>query len=582
MKKFLPALLILFYSSTLLLSSANPAHAQSSNPITQATNALTCTGAKIVDEAAGIDIPFSSSGECNKFLTSLQSLFQEQQDGPWYAQNPSQFAAKVLGGDQSEIFGERYTYAQINWIINSIATMLNPAAGIRTSADLFKFLTTVKNAIEKLKTGQIPTLQEYAQLGPAGLFAGGISALYTNPPASGIGEVKYMASRLFDIGTGVQPAYAQGYGFTGLGGGAGANSAVRALWTASRNMSYLIMVILLVASGFLIMFRVKINPQTVVSLQTMIPKLIITMLLVTFSFAIAGLVIDLIYVVIVAFIGMLPLSGKGIITDPTNLIKTLTDSNYGSYIVLQTFGASIFLLMVAVVALGVSFFSGGTLAMPATIITALIIVVAAIYYLIVLWKIFWMLIKSYVMIILQICIGPLQIMLDLIPGQQGFGSWIRNIIANASVFVVIPILLVIQKVLSWDPFTNAALGINDFGAMGGVNLGLPFLGGNALSSWNLLTRVGIGFVILSITPKVADMIRDALKIPAFKYGTAVGEAFGFLRPVQELGRQGAIRGGAGQLGSMVEKIPEQYQGKTTRAIASGLKSISAGDGKFKL
>ena len=58
------------------------------------------------------------------------------------------------------------------------------------------------------------------------------------------------------------------------------------------------MVIILIAAGFMIMFRVKINPQTVVSLQTMIPKLVITLLLVTFSYAIAGLVIDMIYVFI--------------------------------------------------------------------------------------------------------------------------------------------------------------------------------------------------------------------------------------------------------------------------------------------
>lgn len=548
MKKSALFLLTLFYSFTLLLSSATSSLAATPCP-------------PLPDEACPI----------------LDSLFAGQTDGPWYNQNPSQFSKKVLGdpagSNDSEIFGERYTYAQINWIINSIATMLNPAAYIHSTEDLINFIDLIKTTLHASR----PTIQDYAKLGPSGLFVGGVSALYSNPPASGVGEAKILATRMFDLGSGTQPAYAQGYGYNGLSTG----GAVRALWTASRNMAYLIMIILLIASGFLIMFRVKINPQTVVSLQTMIPKLIITLLLVTFSFAIAGLVIDLIYVVIVAFVGMISLSGNNILTNPTNLIKTLTDSNYGSYIAMQTFGAAIFLLIVALVAAGISFFSGGSLAMPATIVAAIIVVVVAIYYFIILWKIFWMLIKSYVMLILQICIAPLQIMLDLIPGQQGFGPWIRNFIANASVFAVIPILLVVQKILSWDPITNAVLGINDFGTLGGVNIGFPFLGGNALGDWNLLIRVGIGFVILSLTPKIADMIRDMLKIPPFKYGSAVGEAFGFLRPVQEIGRQGAIRGGAGQLGSMVEKIPEQYQGKTTRAIAGGLKSISTGDGKFK-
>jgi len=43
----------------------------------------------------------------------------------------------------------------------------------------------------------------------------------------------------------------------------------------------------------MIMLRVKISPQAVVTVQSAIPKLITTLILVTFSYAIAGLVIDL-------------------------------------------------------------------------------------------------------------------------------------------------------------------------------------------------------------------------------------------------------------------------------------------------
>jgi len=383
-------------------------------------------------------------------------------------------------------------------------------------------------------------MQDYAKLGPVGLFAGGISALYTNPPASGIGEVKYMAGKLFDYTTGTQPAYAQGYGFTGLGGGAGANSAVRALWTASRNMAYLIMVILLVASGFLIMFRVKINPQTVVSLQTMIPKLIITMLLVTFSFAIAGLIIDLIYVVIAAFVGMLGFTN--LVNSVPAAIRALTDSNFLGYVILQSFTSIIFTLSIA--GLFALTGLGGNIAGP--VIGLVLVIIVGLYWLINLFKIFWMLIKAYVMLILQICIAPLQIMLDLIPGQQGFGPWLRNFIANASVFVVVPIMLVIQHILSWDPFTNLVLGLKSLGpfnsSLGGTDLGLPFLG-SKLQSWDIFTRWGIGFVIFAMTPKIADMIRDALKIPAFKYGAAFGEALG---PISMVSKGALDMGGPGR------------------------------------
>ena len=159
-----------------------------------------------------------------------------------------------------KFFGERYTFAQINWIINSISTMLNPASGMDSPTKLFEFIKA-KNVIKQIQNGQQPSLTDYSKLGPVGLFASGISTLYANPPASGVSEAKYLATKILDLGSGVTPANAQGYGFTGLGGQAGTKSAVKALWTASRNMAYLTMVILLVASGFLIMFRVKINPR---------------------------------------------------------------------------------------------------------------------------------------------------------------------------------------------------------------------------------------------------------------------------------------------------------------------------------
>ncbi len=136
-----------------------------------------------------------------------------------------------------------------------------------------------------------------------------------------------------------------------------------------------------------------------------------------------------------------------------------------------------------------------------------------------------MLIKAYVMIILQIVIAPLQIMLDLIPGQQGFSPWLRNLIANASVFATVPIMLIIQSIFSWSFTVNPWIGLHSFGALGGSSLQLPIIGGQ-LQSWNIFMQFIVSFVIFTLTPKIADIIRDMLKIPPFKYGTAIGEAFG--------------------------------------------------------
>jgi len=295
-------------------------------------------------------------------------------------------------------------------------------------------------------------------------------------------------------------------------------------------MAYLIMVILLIASGFLIMFRVKINPQTIVSLQTMIPKLIITMLLVTFSFAIAGLVIDMIYVILVTFSGFLSLNG--LVDAPVKLSSFLTTSGFGQYAAAQMLNSVIWAFLISglffILGLLAIFTIPGLIA-PFMIISAVIGIVFFVFWLIILGRIFIMLIKAYVMLILQICIGPLQIMLDLIPGQKGFSPWLTGIISNASVFVVVPIMFVIQHILSGD-ISNSFFGLKTITETGNVNLNLPFLNAK-LTGWDFIIKWIMGFVVLALTPKIADIVRDALKIPPFKYGSAIGDP---LRPFTSL------------------------------------------------
>lgn len=447
-------------------------------------------------------------------------------DGPWYNQNPTQFSKKVFGdpagSNDGEIFGERYTFAQINWILNSLVLTFSPqyqGGG-------------VKDILNKLQQGNNVSYRDLASLGLPGLLGGSVLEFYNHPLASGVESIHNTLAK-FSI---VQPAYAAnngGFGFTSL-------SAVALLWSASRNMAYLVMIVLLLVSGFLIMFRVKINPQTVVTLQTMIPKLIITLLLVTFSFAIAGLVIDLVYVIITFVIGMLNIP-PGVI-HPTNLgatIQFFTGPSIGPivryylfiWIVLLSLGA-----LIALIPAGFTQIGGGLLAIIALLIT--------IFLAWTLLKIWWLLLKTYVTLLLLIIIGPWQIMLDLLPGQQGFGGWIRNVIANASVFVVVPLMFLINMIF-WKPFfglnnwgitqdvfdliTKFTGGFLNLSPLGPTNTGigatsglpnLPLVG----NTGGLIFNFAIGFAILSLTPKIADMIRDALKLPAFKYGSAFGEA----------------------------------------------------------
>lgn len=65
------------------------------------------------------------------------------------------------------------------------------------------------------------------------------------------------------------------------------------LWSQSRNIAYLFFVIAMIVIGFMIMFRNKIGGQMMVTITNSIPQLIVCLILVTFSFAIAGIMLDL-------------------------------------------------------------------------------------------------------------------------------------------------------------------------------------------------------------------------------------------------------------------------------------------------
>src|SRR3989338_4413336 len=120
-----------------------------------------------------------------------------------------------------------------------------------------------------------------------------VAILFASPPVSG---VSYFAHKIQEFNP-VQPTYAQtgGIGFAAL-------SPVQDIWTVFRNASYVGFVIVFVIMGFMIMFRAHISPQAVATVQDSIPRIIIALVLVTFSYAIAGLLIDVMFLVLNIFI----------------------------------------------------------------------------------------------------------------------------------------------------------------------------------------------------------------------------------------------------------------------------------------
>ena len=115
---------------------------------------------------------------------------------------------------------------------------------------------------------------------------------YTSPPASGI---YWVADSLQKTGLVPNTYAAEGIGFSSL-------KVFQPIWKIFRDISLLLIVVFLIISGFMIMFRTKINPQTVISLENSLPRIVVTLIFIVFSFAIAGFLIDLMYIVTIIIV----------------------------------------------------------------------------------------------------------------------------------------------------------------------------------------------------------------------------------------------------------------------------------------
>jgi len=280
--------------------------------------------------------------------------------------------------------------------------------------------------------------------GAVPLMGRAISEL-TGTPA--ISSVEYFA----DIGSRlnlVPQAYAQGTGWRAL-------TPILSIWKAFRNLAYIFFVIVFIVIGFMIMFRAKINPQTVISIQSALPKIVVTLLLITFSYAIAGLFIDFIYILIYVVVGLFEFTD--LVSNSTEVVRKLLEDNLFQ---IMYAGKNIFIAGPAeaiqdVIAgllgegvfgefldwLGVDNFGGSILA-------HLIIAVALLF---VIFKLFFTLLLTYVGIIVSIIFSPIILLFNALPGSNSFTGWVKSLLANILAFPAVALMFLLAAVIIGNP-----------------------------------------------------------------------------------------------------------------------------------
>lgn len=352
------------------------------------------------------------------------------------------------------------------------------------------------------------------------------------------------------------------------------------IWKAFRNLAYMLFAIAFIMYGVMIMFRVRVDSKTAATIQLAIPKLVSTLLLITFSYAIVGLLIDLSTVFTAMAVNILRVPGAILKeTGPIPLVN-LASGHGGAVnsLVVNSVAAWIvtpFIIFNVLI-------GGSTGVIIATILNyafmwnlgliVFIFILLAVMY--ALFKLILKLFQAFFNVIINLIFSPLILLGDVFPGSKAAGSWFRNMIGNLATFPAAIFLLTLSYALMVQPLLN----LNTLFA-GGVlssilnNINLEdLLGVKNLSNMNniwtppltigtvaggvgqdnqavgsvMLAMIGVGLLLMA--SKYVDMVNDAFKVEQFKYGSAIGDALKY--PIQvgksaiNLGK-GIVKLGAG-------------------------------------
>lgn len=499
--------------------------------------------------------PVRAQSEISQASNDIMSEFCQRRQGgiinleTWYAGecNPDD--------DTSTFSGAKLGFGDI--IILHIYELLNGEGSSGTEEEIIDKVLGVFSLSDSGEKLDYLTLIDVLSKNPpdytnnTGLVANAgqmVGAIISHPPASSIDYLASVKSNMSKHSL-VKPAYAQtgaGYGFTNFQG-------FLPMWRAFRNISYFFFVLAFVAYGFAIMFRLKLG-QAAVTIQQALPKLVVTLLVITFSYAIVGLLVDLmwvLYYVVLNTLGTFNVFGGS--NPANNLILQAFSGNYGLIAsgFLQTV-AGIIALPYAISALvGIPGVLGYIITIGLAIlnsgISIIIIVIFLIAILIAFAKLFIKLITAYVTIIGNLILAPLILLPDAIPGRGGaFGKWLNNLIANIAVFPVSSLLLLFSGYFMAQPVLDL---INSrISNIGPAEAFLATLPGGAVTALDPLETTTppprvpllnpsifgvtqqsdsggwmavIGIAILLMAPKFVDMIKGAFNVKPMQLG--IGE-----------------------------------------------------------
>jgi hypothetical protein len=289
---------------------------------------------------------------------------------------------------------------------------------------------------------------------------------------------------------------ASGSGYTYL-----SESNVTGLWNMSRNIAYVVFVVILMAAGFMIMFRNKVGGQMAVTVYNTIPNVILGLILVTFSFAIVGLILNVSALLtniahgilsigqgdgfyVGNFFSMVSYVFHGVIDPQSGLLK-------GD---ISTILADVMVLIPTVITMVISGGLGGIL--------VLVLVLLVLWtYIVAFWNIWLLMFKTYLAILLDTVLGPIILAFSVFPGNSKLMiGWFNRLIRNALVFPAVFFIINASFKLSVDLNMDMG-GLID----GSLDTGTPSAGNLALGFFKMVLPLAALFFAVNI-PKILEEV----------------------------------------------------------------------------
>lgn len=403
---------------------------------------------------------------------------------------------------------------------------------------------------------------EFKVGGLMGALGDGIAFMYT-PTITTSDYTGYLAE---NFGLNKKALAAPPNGFVGL-------EPIRGMWIATRDVSYFLLILAFVFIGIGVMLRIKIDPRTVMTVQNQIPRVIIAIILITFSYAIAAIMIDLMWTSTYVLINLItkstnppvsvkecndvtvPLSqtatqnilsspfsyaNRVFIVDDCDLVENgLLDLSKGvanaitelerdtlmSFLGLNPTGScevggSSFWDYVPIIGfnpitalgdIGDCLLKGPIGNIFAWITSIIWMLIIFIIIIITFFRIWLELLKAYAMVILYTILAPLFIVINLLPKRPlGFERWIRVFFANLAIFPITVAMIILSKT-----FIHAFTTNRDDAFVP------PLVGNPNMNNFGVI----IGFAVLLLIPQMISLLREKLGVPPVKQTAAIGAAF---------------------------------------------------------